>query len=192
MDLLLAFLALPVATLFVLIAAVALSLELRGSPFFFQQRVGLGGRQFTIAKLRTMRHPGSGEEPRYEVTDWSTFVFSPPGVSDPRLSRLGAFFRKTSIDEIPNLWNVLRGEMSIVGPRPEIPAIVRQYPPEYHRRHMVRPGVTGLAQVRGRSDLAYAEIMKYDLAYVDNHSVVGDLRLLWETAIVVFRGLGAR
>jgi len=192
LDIVLVLAALPIALPTMLLAAVAVAIDLRGTPFFLQERIGLGGRRFTIVKLRTMQHARPGEPRRYRVDDWATFVFSPPGAEDPRTTRLGGLLRKTSIDEIPNLWNVLRGEMSIVGPRPEIPEIVDQYPPDYHRRHDVLPGITGLAQVRGRSDLAYAEIMKYDLAYVDKHSLAGDLRLIVETVAVVFRGLGAR
>jgi lipopolysaccharide/colanic/teichoic acid biosynthesis glycosyltransferase len=173
--------------------AAVLAVELRGSPFFVQQRIGLHGHPFRMYKLRTMRHLAPGEAPpAYRVCDWSTFVFSPSGVRDPRLTRWGAFARHLSIDEIPNLLNVLAGDMSLVGPRPEIPEIVAQYPPLYHRRHDVRPGIAGLAQVSGRSDLAYDDIMKYDLAYVDDHSLLMDLRILGQTVRVVLRGSGAR
>lgn len=182
----------PITLPLVAIMAAILAVELRGNPFFIQERVGLRGRRFRMVKLRTMRHGRPGEEPDYTVRDWNTYVFSPPDRPDPRITRVGAFARKTSLDELPNLWNVLRGEMSLVGPRPEIPELVAQYPPEYHRRHEVLPGIAGLAQVEGRSDLAYAEVMKYDLAYVDEHSFLGDLRLLLRTFAVVLRGSGAR
>lgn len=182
----------PVTLPLVAIMAAILAVELRGNPFFIQERVGLRGRRFRMVKLRTMRHGRPGEAPDYTVRDWNTYVFSPPDRPDPRITRVGAFARKTSLDELPNLWNVLRGEMSLVGPRPEIPELVAQYPPEYHRRHDVLPGIAGLAQVEGRSDLAYAEVMKYDLAYVDEHSFLGDLRLLLRTVAVVLRGSGAR
>lgn len=182
----------PLSILVTAAMAVALACEMRGNPFFLQKRVGLHGRPFTMFKLRTMRHAAAGEQPCYHVADWTTFVFSPPGAPDPRLTRLGALARKTSIDELPNLLNVLVGQMSLVGPRPEIPELVAQYPPEYRRRHEVLPGITGLAQVEGRSDLAYAEVMKYDLAYVDDHSVPGDLRIIARTLALVIRGSGAR
>jgi lipopolysaccharide/colanic/teichoic acid biosynthesis glycosyltransferase len=174
------------------LAALALAVELRGNPFFLQERVGLRGRRFTMFKLRTMRHARPGEVKPHRIEAWDTFVFSPAGERDPRLTRLGALARKTSVDELPNLLNVLRGEMSLVGPRPEVSEIVEQYPPEYHRRHSVPPGIAGLAQVQGRSDLAYAEVIKYDLTYVDEHSFLGDLRILARTAAVVARGIGAR
>lgn len=182
----------PLVIPVVAVAALALAVELRGNPFFVQERVGLHGKTFRMYKLRTMRHARRGEQARYEIADWDTYVFAPPDQPDPRITRLGAIARKTSIDELPNLWNVLRGEMSVVGPRPEIPAIVRQYPPQYHHRHDVLPGIAGLAQVEGRSDLAYAQVMKYDLTYVDTRSFVGDLRILAKTVAVVLRGSGAR
>ena len=191
-DVVVSLLALPVALPLALVMALLLAVELRGNPLFVQERIGLGGRPFRMYKLRTMRHASPGEERQYEDIDWKTFVFSPPGVPDPRVTRLGGFARRTSLDELPNLLNVLRGEMSLVGPRPELPELVAQYPPEYHRRHTVRPGIAGLAQVRGRSDLAYDEIMQYDLQYVDSHSLPGDIRILLETVAVVFRGDGAR
>lgn len=185
-------LAAPLAIVIVAVMAAVLAWELRGNPFFVQERIGLNGRPFRMYKLRTMRHAKRGEEPRYAIDDWSTYVFSPPDRPDPRITRWGGFARKTSIDELPNLLNVLKGEMSLVGPRPEIPAIVEQYPEEYHRRHDVLPGIAGLAQVNGRSDLPYADVVAYDLAYVDSHSVLTDLRILAKTALVAARGSGAR
>lgn len=180
--------ALIVAGLFALLLAI----ELRGNPFFLQTRIGLRGKPFTMYKLRTMRHAAEGEAKTYEVHDWDTFVFAPAGERDPRITRLGAFARKTSIDELPNLLNVLFGEMSLVGPRPEIPEIVRQYPPRYHRRHDVLPGIAGLAQVSGRSDLTYDEILGYDLEYVDRRSFMFDLQILWRTGWSVLAASGAR
>jgi lipopolysaccharide/colanic/teichoic acid biosynthesis glycosyltransferase len=175
-----------------LLMALILAVELRGNPFFVQERVGLHGKTFRMLKLRTMRHPRPGQEDHYAVQDFSTFVFAPTDVPNPRITRVGAFARKTSLDELPNLFNVLRGEMSLVGPRPEIPEIVSQYPPAYHRRHEVLPGIAGLAQVNGRSDLTYDETATYDLEYVDHHSVLTDVQILLKTALTVARGSGAR
>ncbi|MGH2609988.1 MAG: sugar transferase [Tepidiformaceae bacterium] len=172
--------------------AAVLAVELRGNPIFVQERIGKDGKPFRMYKLRTMRHPKPGELKPYIVDDWTTYVFSPSGVKEPRLTRWGEFARKTSLDELPNLINVLKGEMSLVGPRPEIPELVAQYPPEYHRRHLVKPGITGLAQITGRSDLTYEEVTSYDLEYVDSHSVIGDVRILWKTVAVVLMGSGAR
>ncbi len=175
-----------------LLAALILAVELKGNPFFLQERIGLHGKPFTMYKLRTMRHAKPGEEDHYAVEDFGSFVFSPEGDRNPRITRIGGFARKTSIDELPNLLNVLKGEMSIVGPRPEIPEIVSQYPAEYHRRHDVRPGIAGLAQASGRSDLTYDETVTYDLRYVDNHSVLTDISILLKTVRAVVTGAGAR
>jgi lipopolysaccharide/colanic/teichoic acid biosynthesis glycosyltransferase len=182
----------PVWVPIMLLAALLLAIDLGGNPFFLQQRIGLHGRPFTMYKLRTMRHARPGKEDRYVIDDFRTFVFSPPDKPNPRITRLGAFFRKTSIDELPNLINVLKGEMSLVGPRPEIPEIVAQYPAHYHRRHDVLPGIAGLAQLNGRSDLTYDETITYDLAYVDNHSLRGDIAILLKTLLAVLKGSGAR
>ena len=192
MDVALTLLTAPVWLAAMLGTAVVLAVELKGNPFFLQPRIGLHGRQFTMLKLRTMRHPRPGEEDHYHVDDFKTFVFAPPDRPNPRITRIGALARKTSLDELPNLFNVLKGDMSLVGPRPEIPEIVAQYPPEYHRRHDVRPGIAGLAQVNGRSDLTYDETATYDLRYVENHSVLTDLSILLRTVLRVAKGSGAR
>jgi lipopolysaccharide/colanic/teichoic acid biosynthesis glycosyltransferase len=191
-DVTLTLLVAPIAALATGVMALVLAIELRGNPFFSQDRVGQHGRSFRIYKLRTMRHPRPGEEPCYRVDDWKTYIFSPTGEADRRLTRCGAFARRHSLDELPNLVNVLKGEMSIVGPRPELPEIVAQYPPQYHRRHLVLGGVSGLAQVNGRSNLTYDECVTYDLSYVDHHSVLIDVRILLRTLAVVTRGSGAR
>jgi lipopolysaccharide/colanic/teichoic acid biosynthesis glycosyltransferase len=182
----------PVALVLCVAMAAVLAVELRGNPLFVQERVGRDGKPFRMYKLRTMRHPRPGELTPYIVDDWKTYVFSPSGLREPRLTRWGELARKTSLDELPNLINVLKGEMSLVGPRPELPEIVAQYPAEYHRRHVVRPGITGLAQVTGRSDLTYDEVASYDLAYVDSHSLKGDIHILFKTVAVVLTGSGAR
>ncbi len=182
----------PLVLPVVALTAIALAVELRGNPFFLQTRIGRDGEPFTMYKLRTMRHAAPGETPNYLVDDWSTYIFSPPGVVDPRVTRVGAFARSRSLDELPNFLNVFKGDMSLVGPRPEIPQLVDQYPEEYLNRHKVAPGITGLAQVHGRADLTYAEIASYDLQYVQTHSFMGDLRLLGLTARLAITGEGAR
>jgi lipopolysaccharide/colanic/teichoic acid biosynthesis glycosyltransferase len=162
-----------------------------GQPLFSQPRVGLGGRSFRCYKFRTM---ANGVSPSaIEIGDFGSFVFNPPGSRrDPRLTRLGQALRSSSMDELPQLLNVVRGEMALVGPRPELPEIVTQYPHEYHRRHDVPPGLSGLAQIRGRADLTYARGVAYDLAYVDHRSARLDLEILFHTLPVVARGTGAR
>ncbi|HEX5479502.1 MAG TPA: sugar transferase [Dehalococcoidia bacterium] len=173
------------------IIALAIRIDSSGPVIFSQKRVGYKGRKFTFYKYRTMSHEGHRpyETPKLEPVHFKTFVFVTP-VS--RLTRVGRFLRATSLDELPNFWNVLRGDMRIVGPRPEIPELVEQYPPEYHRRHDVKPGITGLAQVSGRADLTYEETMTYDLDYVNNHSLARDLAILAKTLPVVIARKGAR
>ncbi|GAA3124699.1 hypothetical protein GCM10020001_051930 [Nonomuraea salmonea] len=111
--------------------------------------------------------------------------------NDPRITRVGAFLRKYSLDELPQLLNVLRGEMSLVGPRPPLPEEVGKYGTDVHRRLAVKPGMTGLWQVSGRSDLTWEESVRLDLRYVENWSLILDLQILWKTWSVVTRGEGA-
>jgi lipopolysaccharide/colanic/teichoic acid biosynthesis glycosyltransferase len=171
--------------------ALAIKLDSRGPVIYSQTRVGRGGRRFTMYKYRSMSHDGHKpyETPKLEPVHFKTFVFTTPM---SRLTRVGGFLRATSLDELPNFWNVLRGDMSIVGPRPEIPELVEQYPPEYHRRHDVKPGITGLAQINGRADLSYDETMQYDIAYVNDHSFASDLKIVWRTLATVILRKGAR
>ncbi len=173
------------------IIAVAIKLDSRGPVIFAQKRVGLNGRTFTFYKYRTMSHEGHQpyETPKLDAEHFKTFIFTTP---TSRLTRVGRFLRAASLDEMPNFWNVLKGEMRVVGPRPEIPELVAQYPPEYHRRHDVKPGITGLAQINGRADLTYEETMLYDLDYVNNHSLARDLAILLKTLPAVLTRRGAR
>lgn len=139
-----------------------------GRPLFFQQeRAGRSGQPFKILKFRSMRNgPGSDAE---------------------RLTRWGQFLRSTSLDELPELWNVLRGEMSLVGPRPLPTAYLPRYSPEQARRHEVRPGITGWAQVNGRNGLTWERQFELDLWYVENRSFWLDLKILGLTVLTVFR-----
>ncbi|MDP9236601.1 MAG: sugar transferase [Chloroflexota bacterium] len=173
------------------IIALAIKLDSRGPVIYSQMRIGLNGRPFTFYKYRSMSHDGHKpyETPKLDHEHFKTFVFVTP---ESRLTRVGRFLRATSLDELPNFWNVLRGDMRLVGPRPEIPELVDQYPPEYHRRHDVKPGITGLAQVSGRANLTYDETMNYDLEYVRNHSLGRDLAIVWRTLSAVITRKGAR
>ena len=173
------------------IIAIAIRLDSRGPVIYSQKRVGLNGKLFTFYKYRSMSHEGHKpyETPKLDHEHFRTFVFVTP---TSRLTHVGRLLRATSLDELPNFWNVLRGDMRLVGPRPEIPELVEQYPPEYHARHEVKPGITGLAQVSGRADLTYEETMQYDLDYVKNHSLGRDLSILWRTLPAVLTRKGAR
>ena len=174
--------------------ALLVSLESPGPVIFRQARVGKDGRIFMMLKFRTMRvTPDDCESPAPvpQVADFESYVFDPL-YGGKQYTRIGHFLRTASIDELPNLWNVLKGDMSIVGPRPEVPELVEQYRPEYHRRHAVRPGITGLAQVNGRAGLTYEKTIAYDLEYVDDHSLLRDLAILARTLPVVLSRKGAR
>jgi lipopolysaccharide/colanic/teichoic acid biosynthesis glycosyltransferase len=162
-----------------LIAAIAIKLGSRGPVFYRQRRVGLDGREFEMLKLRTMI-PGS------DPIGVGTVVTR----DDPRVTRAGRFLRRTSLDEIPNLINVLRGEMAIVGPRPTIPAQVADYTPRQHRRHEVRPGISGWAQVKGRAGIPWEDRIELDLYYVENRGLGLDLRILARTAWLLVTGHG--
>lgn len=173
------------------IIAIAIKLDSRGPVIYSQKRVGLNGKPFTFYKYRSMSHDGHRpyETPKLDHEHFRTFVYITP---TSRLTRVGRFLRATSLDELPNFWNVFKGDMRLVGPRPEIPELVEQYPPEYHRRHLVKPGITGLAQISGRADLTYEETINYDLDYVRNHSLGRDLNILWKTLPAVISRRGAR
>ncbi|MDP4160407.1 MAG: sugar transferase [Bacillota bacterium] len=162
-----------------------------GPAIFKQTRIGLGGKPYTIYKFRTMVQNAEAlmKERLEKVKDLENFVFQEK--DDPRITRSGRFLRKTSLDELPQLLNILIGNMSLVGPRPEVPELVKLYTPEQQQRLNVLPGVTGLAQVNGRSELTLGETMAYDLDYVRIWSFWLDLKILWKTIFVVFTGKGA-
>jgi lipopolysaccharide/colanic/teichoic acid biosynthesis glycosyltransferase len=182
------------AVFLVTLPIIALAIKLdspRGPVIFSQKRIGLKGKTFTFYKYRSMSHDGHKpyETPKLDHEHFRTFIFITP---TSRLTRVGRFLRATSMDELPNFWNVLKGDMRLVGPRPEIPELVSQYPPEYHARHDVKPGITGLAQINGRANLTYEETMRYDLDYVANHSLVRDVSIILKTVPAVLSRKGAR
>ena len=161
-----------------------------GPVFFSQRRVGLRGRTFKMFKFRSMHV--DAEEQRVGLLDQSDgngVLFKMR--DDPRVTRFGKFIRRHSIDELPQLFNVLKGDMSLVGPRPPLPQETEGYEEWMHRRMFVRPGISGLWQVSGRSDLDWDESVRIDLYYVENWSMVGDLLILWRTLRAVTRGDGA-
>ncbi|MDR3289054.1 MAG: sugar transferase [Peptococcaceae bacterium] len=174
-----------------LIIALWIRRDSPGPALYRQTRVGLRGKPFTIYKFRSMiQNADALTKARLEaVQDLENFVFQEK--DDPRVTRSGRFLRKTSLDELPQLLNILKGEMSLVGPRPEVPEIVRQYTPEQYRRLTVQQGVTGWAQINGRSELTLGETMKLDLEYVDRWTFWFDAQILWRSFRVVFTGKGA-
>jgi lipopolysaccharide/colanic/teichoic acid biosynthesis glycosyltransferase len=161
------------------LAALLIRLETPGHPIYTQTRVGKDGRPFRIYKLRTMVR---GAE------------FTGAGLAiqegDDRITRVGALLRRTSLDELPNLWNVVRGEMSIVGPRPTVQVQVDQYTERQRGRLAVKPGITGWAQVNGRASLPWSERIELDLWYVEHRSLALDLKILARTVKLVLSGEG--
>lgn len=171
--------------------AFLIKLESPGPVFFVQKRVGKDGKLFPMIKFRSMRVPEPGEQTVPDVDDIESFKFRPPNLRK-RTTVIGRTLRACSLDELANLLNVIRGDMHLVGPRPDEPELVAKYRPEYHRRHEVKPGITGLAQINGRTNLTYSEMMAYDLDYVDNHPFSRDVRIMLKTLGVVLRREGAR
>jgi len=161
------------------VLALAVKLDSGGPALYRQVRVGLGGRQFRICKLRTM-------------VVGAEFIGAGLAVDadDDRITRVGRVLRRYSLDELPNLWNVVRGDMSIVGPRPTVPVQVDQYTERQRGRLAVRPGLTGWAQVNGRASLPWSERIELDLWYVEHRSLLLDLRILAATLRMVLAGHG--
>jgi lipopolysaccharide/colanic/teichoic acid biosynthesis glycosyltransferase len=159
------------------LAALAIRIESPGPVLYRQRRVGLNGRPFDVIKLRTMvdgaEHMGAGLA---------------VNVDDSRITRVGALLRRTSLDELPNLFNVLRGEMSLIGPRPTLPVQVEQYTERQRGRLAIKPGITGWAQVNGRATLPWAQRIELDLHYIEHRSLALDLKILWRTVTMVLGG----
>ncbi|MFX0548023.1 sugar transferase [Hathewaya histolytica] len=169
---------------------ISIKLDSKGGAVFKQVRVGKDGKNFTIYKFRTMIvNAEKKSELDIDPSDLSNFVFQ--SKSDNRVTRVGSFLRKTSLDELPQLFNVLKGDMSLVGPRPEIPDVVKYYPDEYTQRLLVLPGITGLAQVSGRGEIELGKTIFYDLTYIKNFSVLYDFKLLIKTVVSVVKKEGA-
>ena len=174
-----------------LLAALSVSVVSPGPPLFLQERVGEAGRRFRLWKLRTMMNGAESlHSAMQELNEVEGPVFKIR--NDPRLHALGKFLRRTSIDELPNLINVLLGEMSLVGPRPPLPSEVAHYDETAKRRLTVKPGVTCLWQISGRSNVSFDEWMQLDNQYIDTWSPLGDLVILLRTIPAVIRGEGAR
>jgi lipopolysaccharide/colanic/teichoic acid biosynthesis glycosyltransferase len=178
-DVVLAALGLLLAAPLLILAAVAIKLDSRGPVLYRQRRSGLGGREFSVLKLRTM---ALGADP--------VGVGTPVLEGDPRVTRVGRLLRRLSLDEIPNLVNVIRGDMAIVGPRPTLGAQVELYTPHQRRRLEVKPGITGWAQVNGRAGIPWEERIELDVWYVDHRSPALDLRILGRTARLLLSGHG--
>ncbi|EUJ19643.1 sugar transferase [Listeria aquatica] len=176
--------------LFILVALVIKMTDLKAPIIFKQVRVGRNGSNFQMYKFRTMRPNAETELAKYlELNEIKGAMFKMK--RDPRVTPIGRFLRKTSIDEFPQLWNVIRGEMSLVGPRPPLPREVEMYSAYDKMRLTVTPGCTGLWQVSGRNQIGFAEMVELDLTYIQHMSFLNDLKILARTILVVLAPKGA-
>ncbi|HVX33558.1 MAG TPA: sugar transferase [Solirubrobacterales bacterium] len=200
LDVLVAASMLIVLSPLLVLAALLIKLGSPGPVIFWQRRLGKDLKPFSVAKFRTMYTGSPPDAHRVHVE--RMICEEPPGdgkpvpmmklEKDPRVTKVGGFLRRSSIDELPQLWNVLRGEMSLVGPRPPIQYEVDKYPVRAYRRFAVRPGITGLWQVRGRSLTSFPEMIALDVEYVDRRSLLLNLKILVLTVPTVLHGKGAR
>jgi lipopolysaccharide/colanic/teichoic acid biosynthesis glycosyltransferase len=179
LDLLIGLVAVAISSPIVAVCALAVKLDSRGPVIFKQLRVGLDGKEFEIYKLRTMVVGADTMGAGLAVDE-----------GDSRITRIGGFLRRWSLDELPNLWNVVSGEMSLVGPRPTLPSQVADYTERQRMRLSVKPGITGWAQVSGRSTLPWAERIELDIWYIEHLSPLLDLKIILGTIRMVFTGSG--
>src|SRR5579885_2784098 len=173
-----------------LLITIAIKLESRGPVLFRQTRLGKDGCSFTFLKFRGMVADAEARQAELDAlneADGPIFKMK----RDPRVTRVGRFIRKTSLDELPQLWNVLRGEMSLVGPRPPVPKEVSRYEPWQHGRLAVKPGMTGLWQVSGRSNIRFSEMVRLDFEYIEHWSLLLDMKIVLLTFVAVIRTDGA-
>ena len=190
LDILLSIIGIIIFSPVFIIVFIAIKREGKGPAIFRQVRVGKDQNNFVIYKFRTMIvNAEKQQEIKIDVKDIDDFVFQ--NKMDKRITKLGAFLRDKSIDELPQLFNVLFGNMSLVGPRPEIVEVVKCYPEYYKQRLLVKPGMTGLAQINGRGEIALGKTVYYDLTYIKKFSLTYDIKLLFLTFISVIKGAGA-
>ncbi|UQZ80776.1 sugar transferase [Clavibacter michiganensis subsp. michiganensis] len=190
LDIAVAGLALVVLAPVMLLIAVVVRIDSPGGAIFRQERVGKSGQEFHMLKFRSMRVTAEAELAALaEANEGSGPLFKMR--SDPRVTRVGTVLRRYSLDELPQLWNILVGDMSLVGPRPPLRREVQGYESHVHRRLFIKPGLTGMWQVNGRSDLSWDESVRLDLYYVENWSLTGDVMIMWRTFRVLTRPVGA-
>ena len=180
-----------------LVLAILIIKEDGGPVFFKQKRSGKNNQYFSMYKFRSMKVKQASEGgSKGRVYDWKNgvpddFVFKTGSVENPNITKIGKFIRKYSLDELPQFINVLKGDMSVIGPRPEIVEITKLYNLEQQSRLAIKPGITGWAQVNGRSDMVHGEKIKYDLYYVENFNLFLDFRILTKTIYQVIMGKGS-
>ncbi len=196
-DIAFCLLILPFALIIIGICALAIIFD-DGKPVFFtQERIGKGGRHFRILKFRTMKPAPESTHCRSfmksyvkgEISATKNQIFKPINMDE--ITQVGAFLRKTSLDELPQIYNVLKGEMSFVGPRPNVFWEVEEYRPWHYERLEILPGITGFAQVRGRSAIGFNSLVRYDINYIENQSFALDVKIFWWTITAILDGKGA-
>jgi lipopolysaccharide/colanic/teichoic acid biosynthesis glycosyltransferase len=190
MDIVGSLVGLILAAPFMAVAAIMIKLDSPGPVFFYQERAGENGRPFRMLKLRTMVQ-GAGDMLPIPTTLADRPMAALKPRDDPRVTRVGHFLRRFSLDELPQLWNVLKGEMSLVGPRPEEIRVVRMYGDWHRLRLAAKPGMTGPMQVNGRADLTLDARVRLELEYITDYSLWKDLQILVRTVAAVIRGQGA-
>ncbi|WML35788.1 sugar transferase [Clostridium sp. OS1-26] len=190
MDLVLSAIGIIILSPLFIILSIWIKMDSKGPAIFKQTRVGLNGENFTIYKFRTMVvNADKKRELDIDPSNLENFVFQ--SKNDNRITKSGDFLRKTSLDEIPQLFNVFIGNMSLVGPRPEIADVVKFYPEAYKQRLLVLPGITGLAQVSGRGEIELGKTIYFDLTYIKEFSVWFDIKILFRTVFSVAKKEGA-
>jgi len=196
-DLTICVLLLPILLTVMALIALMIIVDSPGLPLFVQERVGMGGKRFRVYKFRTLV---SNRNDKTERDYMKGFIAGGAAVGEgvlhkpiPKadITRLGKFLRKSSLDELPQIFNVFRGEMSLIGPRPNVPWEVEHYKLWHYERLHALPGITGLAQVMGRSSLSFDQIVRFDIQYVRSQSLKVDLWIVWQTFKTVFSGRGA-
>lgn len=178
----------------ILVIAVWIKIDSPGRAIFTQTRVGKDFKKFTFYKFRTMWEDAHRKFPelyKYNYTEDEVEHMKFKVSDDPRITNTGTYLRKISLDELPNLINVVRGEMNLVGPRPEIPEMIKYYKPEQMKKFSIKPGITGFAQTNGRGNLTFQKTIEYDLKYVDNRNVILDFYIFIKTSLVVIKSIGA-
>ena len=191
LDILFSLFGLIVLSPLFLVLYVLIRMESKGGGFYSQERVGRNGVPFRLYKFRSMRTDADAIKAKLakERGIEDRFIFKLK--DDPRITNIGHIIRKTSIDELPQLFNVLKGDMSLVGPRPPLPEEVARYDSLYSTRLLVKPGITGAWQVSGRSDLSKEQSEFIDVSYVQDWSITGDIAILFKTVVAVLRGTGS-
>lgn len=178
----------------ILLILFLITIDSPGKVIFSQTRVGKNGRCFTFYKFRTMWKDAYKKFPElymYDYTESEIESMKFKIADDPRITKFGCYLRMTSLDELPNLINVVKGDMNLVGPRPEIPEMIKYYKPWQLEKFSVKPGITGLAQVNGRGFLTFQKTIEYDLIYIKKKNLLMDIHIFWKTLVVVIKSIGA-